>query len=387
MERKLYIASWILVLALLLPLFQQLTDVPHKRKLRGYATLAEVPEFSFRDWFSSEYQSQAQKALNDRFGFRRTFVMINNQLCYSLYKKVFVNGVIIGKENYSYHKGYIDGYYGLDFRGDSVWKEKARKLKVVQDSLAARGTQLLVSLAAGKGSYYPEYFPESYLSEKGRTNAEAMSELFTEAGVNFLDFNTWFTAMKDTSRYCLYPRTGIHWSVYGMALAADSLIKRTEALTGLNVAPFTWDSVSVSNNYRSSDRDIEDGLNLIFRVNRDLMAYPEIQYPEVEHDSVRAIVIGDSFFWGLYNMGIIDRAFYKSEFWYYYKRIYAKHLDDFILPENVNKLDKFLDADIIILLSTEATHIRFPWGFAEEAYALFTDPSSRKALIPAKPGI
>ena len=373
MERKLYILSWLLVLALLLPLVQQVTEFFPKEKLRGYATIAEVPEFSFKDWFGGDYQPQAQKALNDRFGFRRAFVMINNQVCYSLYKKVFVNGVIIGKDDYSYHKGYIDGYNGSDFLGDSVWREKARQLKVIQDSLASRGTQLLVTLAAGKGSYYPEYFPNRYLTEKGTTNAEAMADRFAEAGVNFLDFNSWFLEMKDTSRYCLYPRTGIHWSVYGMALVADSLIRRTEDLTGKNVAPFEWDSVTLTTDYRSSDRDVEDGLNLIFKVNNDEMAYPDISFPEAEHDSVRAIIIGDSFFWGLYNMSVTDKVFYQSEFWYYYKRIYANHMDDFILPEEVNKLAKFEEADIIILLSTEATHIGFPWGFADEAYTLLTE--------------
>ncbi|MFC2129475.1 hypothetical protein ACFLQX_01710 [Bacteroidota bacterium] len=380
MERKLHILSWILVAALVLPLFQQLTDIPHKRKLRGYAVIAEVPEFSWKDWFDGSFQPKAEKALNDRFGFRRTFVMVNNQVAFSLYGKVSIAGLVVGKENYFYEKNYIKAYYGSDYRGDSIWQDKARKLKVIQDSLAARGTQLLVTIAAGKGSFYPEYFPDSYLAERGLTergptNGGKMGEFFTEEGVNLLDFNTWFVQMKDTSRYCLYPRTGIHWSVYGMALAADSLIRRSEELTGMEIAPFEWSDVEVTNKYRSSDRDIEDGLNLIFRVNRDPMAYPDIQFPEGANDSVKAIIIGDSFFWGMYNMSIIDKAFHESEFWYYYKRSYAKHFDEFIefADVEVDKLAKFEEADIIILMTTEATHILFPWGFADEAYTLLTE--------------
>lgn len=364
-----------LVVALVLPLFQQLTDVPHKRKLRGYAKIADVPEFSMKDWFDGKYQPQAEKALNDRFGYRRSFVMVNNQVCFSLYKKVFAGGVVIGKENHLYEKNYLKAYNGTDYRGDAVWQEKARKLKVIQDSLASRGTQLLVTLAAGKGSFYPEYFPDSYIMERGPTNGGRMVDFFKEEGVNHLDFNSWFVEMKDTSRYCLYPRTGIHWSIYGMVLAADSLIKRSEALTGKQIAPFEWSNVEVTKKYRSSDRDIEDGLNLIFRVNRDEMAYPEISYPEGENDSVKAIIISDSFYWGLHNMGISNRAFHEGEFWYYYKRIYANHLAEPIELEEVDidKLAKFEEADIIILLTTEATHILFPWGFADEAYKLLTE--------------
>ena len=373
MERKLHILSWLLVVALLLPLFQQVTDIPHKRKLRGYATIAEIPEFSAKEWFDGKYQPKAQKALNDRFGFRRGFVMVNNQVSFSLYNKVFAGGVILGKENHFYEKNYIKGYYGVDFQGDSLWKEKARKLKVIQDSLAVMGTQLLVTHAAGKGSFYPEYFPDNYRFEQGPTNGKTMGRELDAAGVNFLDFNTWFVEMKDTSRYCLYPRTGIHWSVYGMALAADSLIKRAEDLTGMDIAPFEIGDVTVTKKYRSSDRDIEDGLNLIFRVNRDELAYPQISYPEAAHDSVKAIIISDSFYWGLHNMGVSNRAFSEGEFWYYYKRIYASHLDEVVPLEEVDKLAKFEEADIIILLTTEATHSLFPWGFADEAYTLLTE--------------
>lgn len=375
MERKLHILSWILVVALVLPLFQQVTDIPHKRKLRGYAKIADVPEFSLQDWFDGKFQPQAEKALNDRFGYRRAFVMVNNQVSFSLYKKVFAGGVVIGKENHFYEKNYLKAVNGTDYRGDSLWKEKARKLKVIQDSLASRGTQLLVTLAAGKGSFYPEYFPDSYQTERGPTNGGRMVDFFKEEGVNHIDFNSWFVEMKDTSRYCLYPRTGIHWSVYGMALAADSLIRKSEALTGKEIAPFEWENVEVTKKYRSSDRDIEDGLNLIFRVNRDEMAYPEIQYPDGANDSVKMIIISDSFYWGLHNMGISNRAFHEGEFWYYYKRIYANHLAEPIELEEVDidKLAKFEEADIIILLTTEATHILFPWGFADEAYTLLTE--------------
>ncbi|MDX1315832.1 MAG: hypothetical protein R3356_10050, partial [Eudoraea sp.] len=166
-----------------------------------------------------------------------------------------------------------------------------------------------------------------------------------------------------------------HWSVYGMVLAADSLIKRSEALTGKDIAPFEWSNITETNKYRSSDRDIEDGLNLIFSVNKDPCAYPEIRYPEVEHDSVKAIIISDSFYWGLHNMGISNRAFHEGEFWYYYKRIYANHLEEFINLEEteVDKLSRFEEADIIILMTTEATHILFPWGFADDAYSLITE--------------
>jgi hypothetical protein len=373
MERKLHILSWLLVVALLLPLFQQVTDIPHKRKLKGAISIAEVPEFSIKGWFNGIYQPKAQKALNDRFGFRRLFVKVNNQVAYSLYDKIYAGGVVIGKENYYYETNYINGSYGNDYCGDSILRNKAMMLKLIQDSLASRGTQLLVTLAAGKGSFYPEFIPEKYHTEKKKTNGEMMVELFEEEGINYIDFNSWFKQMKDTSSYCLYPRTGIHWSMYGMVLAADSLIRHAEMLTGKDIAPFEWGDIKLSKKYKSPDKDIEEGLNILFRVNRDELAYPRITYPEAAHDSVKAIIIGDSFYWGMHNFGISNRAFYEGEFWFYYERAYAAHFEKDFVVDEFDKLQKYEEADIIILMSTEATHVLFPWGFADEAYTLLTE--------------
>ncbi len=373
MERKLHIWSWILVGALLLPLFQQVTGLVHTRKLKGAVKIAEVPEFSKDDWFSVAYQPAAEKALNDRFGFRAVFVRVNNQLAFTLYRKALASGVVIGKKNYLYESNYIKAYYGTDFLGDSVISEKVRKLKVIQDSLAEKGTKLLLAFAAGKGSYYPDFFPDRYHTEKGPTNIETYVKFCQEAGLNYIDFNSWFLEMKDTSRYCLYPRTGVHWSYYGMVLVVDSLIRYTEELTGKDMPEFEWGNIKVSRKYRSSDRDIEDGMNILFRVNYDKLAYPEIHYPEDESDSVKSIVIADSFYWGLHNLGISNRAFHEGEFWYYYNRIMANHLEEAILVEEIDVLPKLIESDVIILMATEATMDRFPFGFIEDVYALIQE--------------
>lgn len=373
MERKLHIWSWILVGTLLLPMFQQVTGLIHTRKLKGAVNVAEVPEISAEDWFNVAFQPAAEKALNDRFGFRSAFIRVNNQLAFTLYRKALASGVVIGKKNYFYESNYINAYYGTDFLGDSVIREKVMKLKVIQDSMAEKGTELLVTFAAGKGSYYPDYFPDRYHKEKGPTNIERYVKYCQDAGVNYIDFNSWFLEMKDTSSYCLYPRTGVHWSYYGMVLAADSLIKYSEELTGKDMPEFKWGNIKLSRQYRSSDRDIEDGMNILFRVNYDKLAYPEISYAEGVADSVKSIVVADSFYWGLHNLGISNRAFHKGEFWYYYNSIMANHLDEATSVGEIDVLPSLIESDVIILMATEATMDRFPFGFIEDVYALIQE--------------
>jgi hypothetical protein len=52
-----------------------------------------------------------------------------------------------------------------------------QRLKYVQDTLASLDKNLILVFAAGKGSFYPEYFPEKYKTEKGVTNYETHLEL------------------------------------------------------------------------------------------------------------------------------------------------------------------------------------------------------------------
>ena len=76
-EKKLHIASWVLVGLLLLPLLQQVTGIFHERKLKGAVTKAEYPSWSWEDYFSESFQDEFGEALNDRAGFRPFFIRLN----------------------------------------------------------------------------------------------------------------------------------------------------------------------------------------------------------------------------------------------------------------------------------------------------------------------
>jgi len=362
MERKLNIASWVLVGLLLLPLIQHATGFVHVRKLRGAVTQAEVPVLTVPGWFEGTWQDSLETAMNDRFGFRNLFIRINNQVAFTFYRKALASGVVIGKDNYMYELNYIKAYNGTDFEGDSVIRQKALQLKELQEQLESGGKQFLVTFAAGKGSFYPEYFPDRFVMEPGRTNLEAYREWFDSLDVHYIDFNQWFLEMKDTARYELYPRTGVHWSYYGMILTIDSLVNYLGAATDREMPEFTWFDTKESRRYRSSDRDIEDGMNIIFRVNRDKLAYPRERFVDEGVDKLRGVVIADSFYWGLHNIGFSSRIFNQGEYWYYNQQVIANHLDGPLDLDSVDRSERFEQFDVVILMATTATLPKFPFG-------------------------
>ncbi len=368
----------ILMMILYAPMVQQITHVINETPLRGAIKKVNKPYFSWQDWFSGKYQADAEKYLNTHFGFRNAMVRLNNQIYYSLFKKAKANGVIIGKNNYLYEYSYIDAYYGTDFLGkDSIYRE-LKKLKAVHDTLKAQGKTLLMVLAPGKATFFPEYIPDRYKREKGATNLEYYVKYSDEFGINHLNFSKWFLMLKDTARYPLYPQTGIHWSYYGMALAADSIVKALEKIRNIDMPDIVWKGIKMSSKLKNTDRDIERGMNLIFPLKNHPMPYPELDVDTTGKTRLNAIVIADSYYWQMFSAKLPHRVFKNQEFWFYNRQIFPKRKDGTAWTNEIYLPDELKKTDIVILLCTEPVLKRVFWGFIDDAYEVYYNPEKYK---------
>ena len=372
-DKSIKIRSLLLGVALLLlivPYFQSKFNVVNLTHLKGAISEGENSYFSFSDWFSGSYQEREEAYLNETFGFRSFFIRLNNQLAFSFFNKAKANGVVVGKENYLFEENYIKAYYGTDYMGRDSIARRMNRLKYVQDTLARLDKNLILVFAAGKGSFYPEYFPEKYKTEKGVTNYETHLELAQQMGITHIDFNSYFVNNKGKSKYPLYPQYGIHWSYYGMYLAADSMIRYMEQARDIDIPELYWKE-TVFAQPKEDDYDIADGLNILRRLKSFDMAYAPIQIqsdPEKTKPSV--VVIADSYYWGMFNVGI-SNAFAESHFWYYNKQIYP---DSYLAPLETSQvsLQEEIDRhDLFIVMATEATLPDLGWGFIENAYDHF----------------
>ncbi|HEY9114980.1 MAG TPA: hypothetical protein VIN10_09770 [Bacteroidales bacterium] len=340
------------------------------KPLKGAITEPEKATFSFSGWFSGDYQEKEETYLNESFGFRSWFIRINNQIAFSLFNKAKANGVIIGKENYLYEDNYIKAYYGTDFIGKDSIEQRMQRLKFLQDTLGKLDKSLIMVFAAGKGSFYPEFFPEEKKKEKGLTNYEVYVEIAKNLHLNFIDFNDYFLKNKKTSAYPLYPQFGIHWSYYGTCLAADSMIRYIEKLRNIDMPNLYWDEIEIENAH-GTDVDIADGMNTLFNPRTFKMAYPKIQF-QADSGKVKPsiLVIADSYYWGMYNFGI-SSLFSTSHFWFYNNQVYPESFQNPINTSQINLKEQIEQHDIIIILATEATLPGFGWGFIEDAYKFF----------------
>ncbi|MCF8371078.1 MAG: hypothetical protein K9H64_05610 [Bacteroidales bacterium] len=375
---KIFLIS-ILTAILLFPLIDKEFGIIPELKLNGVFDLEKKPVLSEEGWFEGNYQSEFEKWLEQNIGLRPLFINIYNQFRFSLFKQASTATALIGKDNVLFQQTYVNAYMGRNFVGSPAIKENVRRMKHIQETLKENGKFFVYVIAPGKVSYFPEYLPDSVdLDSKDTTNYEVYAREFIEQGVNHIDFRKYFLQAKDTSRYPLYPKTGTHWSGYGAAIVADSLLRYIEEKYSIDMVDYTFKKGEVTHiNLRQTDDDIEEGLNLAFNIPDWDMYYPEIEFGDTLGKDRPAILnIGDSYnhsFWGFY-------PFYQtvfkptSRFWYYYKienwpesnDLSSIHMTERDLRQ---ELEKF---NIVMILSTEANLYQKGYGFVDDAYRRYT---------------
>lgn len=361
----------LVLVALFLPMLQSKFKIFNLEPLKGAVQATEDPYISKERWLSGEYQRLQEQYVKDSFGLREPFVRLYNQLNFSIYNQTSAAGIVIGKEGYLYEESYIRAYLGLDFIGEDSIRKQVGRLRIITDSLKQKGVEVVVLLAPGKGSFYPEFFPESYDGiKRGQTNFETYKKYLAKAEINVFDAHTWFGAMKSDvhQKNKLYSKTGIHWSKYGEYLVADSLLAYMSQATGRSFPGIKLDRIEYDSKLRDTDNDIWKGMNLIRPLNDFEMTYPVFHRTGAERNTTRVVTIADSYFWGLYWMGLPKDYFANGEFWYYMEQRYPQ---SFTTPSPVNKENveqEIGQNNIVLLICTESNLPRFGFGFIESFF-------------------
>lgn len=374
---------------LFVPLIQELTHFKtYEGKLNGAFVEEKDISFDWPAWFSADYQAQKDKYVKENFGFHNYYVRLICQVNFNLFKKAHVVYVVVGKDNYLYETAYIDSYYGRDFVGKEKITSQLEKLKRVQDTLEKSNKLLLIVYAAGKASFYPEYIPDDYKTIPGLSNYTYYVQKSKELKLNHIDFNDYFKSQKHKSKYALYPQYGIHWSDYASIIAFDSLTKYVETKTKVNLPDLQISSVEVSDSLRNTDNDALQSLNLLFEPPTFKMAYPNwvVKYDSTKHRKPKLLVISDSFWWYIYSTGAPDNVFGPSQFWYYNHEIYPESFSSPLFVSQIDYASKIKDADVIVLMHTEATLHKFGDGFVEMCHDLFFKSSQWKQEIQIMKG-
>lgn len=362
----------ILIILLISPLVGVLKLIQEK-PLSGAFEEDEIRKldfFTWNRWFDERFQHAMENTASQNTGFRNTLIRLANQINFSFFRNVKTAKVIVGKDNYLFEEGYIIDYIGRNYCGEAYIKEQSLRIKRIQEALLKEyNIHLIVVFEPGKASIYPEKIGDEYHPEKKTvSNYETYSRIFREQRITHLDLNRYFKSIKDTSQYPLYPDYGVHWSTYGMYLAADTLLKFIQSETGCNLALSIWRGIEVTNKLKDVDFDIEKTMNLLFPMAHQNLAYPKIEFDTVGKDRPNVLTIADSYFWSIFDNKIPHQVFANTDFWYYNATVYPDIWgENASYVKNLNQKEEILKQKVILVMITEMNLYRAFWKFEETA--------------------
>ncbi|MFA6705447.1 MAG: hypothetical protein WCS10_04575 [Bacteroidales bacterium] len=362
------------VVVLFLPLIQQLYPIIKFKPLLGKFEVATKPALNYNELFQGSYQPKLEKYINDHIGYRNLFIRLFNQVRYKFMNTSNAEGAKIGTDGYLYQEEYILSYLGKDFVHPTIINRNIYKLKLLQDTLQKLDKDILVVLAPGKGSFYPNNFPLIYRQKsKTTSNYDLYQDLLVKNGINTIDFRNWFHSIKDTSSYTLMTKNGIHCSKYSESLVADSLIKYISKQFNVSLPTIKVNKIVRTNIPQSSDNDILQTMNLLCEPSDLPLFYPEIEIVKNPNQkrTIKPIVIADSYFYGLFEMGLINDIMTQGEYWFYFNRIENRRKDKKTKPQELNLREEVDKKDLIILYSTDMNLKYLGFGAIDKLYELY----------------
>jgi hypothetical protein len=358
-----------------LPVLQRQFTLINEKPLQGsyHAVSAHLRDsLTLFAWFNGGLQREADLEADGSVGFRNSLIRIHNQIDYSFFRKVNAEGVVCGKKNELFEEDYIKAFQGEYFIGEKVWKDKAKKLKAIQDTLKKLNKEIVVIFEPGKGTVYKDRFPENY-SDRPRTvsNSDVFIAELKSNNVNILDLNEYFVHLRDNDPNRIFPRGGTHWSYYGAAKAADTSLRYLNMLTNDKIPLFTISKVVKFQKPRHPDADIWLAMNVIQSAPNDNLVYPVIQFDTEIKPGLDVLVIGDSFYFNWLSDSIMFKAFKNCDFWYYNKHNWSRDGVEVALVSDLNWQQEVMKRDLIIIMITERFHHNFAWNFDEQLYNHF----------------
>jgi len=351
--------------------------LPERPLVGRSAEMAPSPVFTLAGWFSGSFQEAALRRANQAFAFRTWFVRLNNQLAFSLWGKAKANGVLIGPGLFLSDRLHVEAWNGTDFAGEGAIRTKLVALKRLDAAMASRGGRALLVVVPGKAMTYPELVPRGTVQPFAPRNREVYARLAPEVGAPFLDLTSRFLKHRRTSAHPLYSPYGIHWTELGVVVGMQEILSSLERLTGRELSRIEILGVEDTDQLQPVDRDIGDGMNLLFPLPRVTLAYPKVQVVTEGKWRPRALVVADSNFWNVFDLPFSRQVFSSLRFWFYRNELHEAGRAT-LVPTGQIALEQLLDeADVVLVLTSDANLPRVGWGFLEDVDRLLTARARR----------
>lgn len=380
-NRLAIILFYFLIILLFIPLIFVFFPALKGKPLNGVSKESDTiiaDSISWTKFVKGSAQVELERSFKSNIGFSNTWIRLINELNYRAFRYTDAEKLVLGKDDFFYEEMYITEYLGRNFIGDTYLQKKIKSLKKLQQILKDQyDVTLLLVFEPGKAHFSPEQIPERYHPEiKSTSNYERLLHYCKAEQVDFLDLNHYFSEQKEKSPHLLYSKYGVHWSTYGLWMAADTLSHFIENQCNIKLPHFVQVGDSSSRNNNDLDFDMEPSMNLFCQLPHETMYFPINQFISDSHDTKpQTLTIADSYYWSFISSGIASNLFTDNTFWYYNKAVYPHIWEGDLIYADKSKLKQVIEnQDLILLMITDANLYNFGWNFIEEALAAL-DPT------------
>src|SRR3989338_2015367 len=343
-KRSTYLAV-ILVLGLLFPMIQQVTKLVYVRPLSG-----KLPVDSTH--------------VSDSSALHPACVRLRNQLEFSLFDKL--NAQDIYESNGIFYR-YSHATYNEEhaFVGMEKIHRQVKRLAEFNKQWQREGKRVYVVITSSKLHYYRDQLPEWNKTNSRNTNYIQYKKALLAAGIDVLDADSWFLERKRKDGIPTMSKGGVHWTLYGGALAIDSLIKRynSDQKTDYQQVKMAFEP---SDKIYPEDVDAVNLCNLLYPPQETGLKLIHFPAPEHPKQRLRPVVISDSYFnviaWTPLHAQVLDP---ETPFYYYYQTRFtaADPVGKKFTKQQVKS--DISSADCIIIITDIQNLEQFGFGFIE----------------------
>lgn len=366
----------------MVPVLQAKFHFVEEKELGGAFTLGEHPALTWDALRDNTYQPALERYLEERIGFKSFLIRLHNQIAFSLFRVPGSSDIRIGRNDVLFEPRHIQAYAGQDLLSEAEVRFRVQRLRTVQRDLSRRGVHLLFVMAPNKARFEPENLPAALRPAPGTpTNYERYARALQADTVAWIDMVALFAQWKKTKPYPLFPRGGTHWSGYGATLAADTLLRRLEQMSGLRLPTVRTIGppriIRATDSLQATDNDLAKPLNLLQQVEASPLAYPQLAFDQPQPGQTRppALFVADSFIWGLVHFG----PYLQNEFsddtrvWYYGSGVHMPNdpWGEIDAAHNLDLRQQVESRRFIVVLLTEHNLPTYEFNFTNNVYRLY----------------
>ncbi|MEM0997648.1 MAG: hypothetical protein AAGN35_11230 [Bacteroidota bacterium] len=358
---------------LFLPVLQEWTGAVRLRKLAGVENVVDTIPPTDTAWLSGQFQNNFELRHYRWMGLRPAMVRLHNQLDYFLFGEVY-RSIMIGEGDELFRRGSMQAMRGLNYLGEEEIRLRARKTALLRDFLAARGTRLLVVFTPSKLRCMPEKLPEYVLPSRNPNNYDAMRAALLREGVPLVDLEAILKARMELFSFRIFPKTGTHWTDFGAVLGAQHIVQEMNRRDGRTYRRFRAIEQTPSGQMRDTDADAGDLLNLIRDIPPDSIHYHTVQFQDDGPGIFRpkTLVIGDSFWWKVYNQDVHKKVFAPgSQYRYYNYEVFSDQWEGARYPQQFDLGQTLSGLDWLIICINEGNMHRYPFNFTDQVLRAF----------------